>query len=335
MPGEVTRDEVGQLDPGVGRGEDLRGGPLAVEDLGPEPLGAVGAAALRQVRGLRIAGLLGDLRRLGMAGVVLPEPCVGGKILLELGLQGQRHPVAIHRNGGRAGGVHPDPDDLLRPESAALLGRPQGPLDRFEEALDVVGRVLPGKVWVLGVQEDALLAAGVVVHVRGDLRPVAHVDHQGPDAVGSVIHADRKLPGSGLRHRFSAPAGLVCRHSKRGQVQFVRSTLRAVPANWTCPLPAGGHALDYRKPAVGKGPAGVTLACRQCRCGARAKCPCRPVGAPGTSELRLAGVQVRYGLGLPPAQSGATGTPCERSGCGGRWPASPCTARPGCCCEGA
>ena len=37
-------------------------------------------------------------------------------------------------------------------------------------------------------------------------------------------------------HFFAAAAEAMRPERKRGQVQFVRSTLRAVPANWTCPL---------------------------------------------------------------------------------------------------
>ena len=119
--------EIGQLDPGVRRGEDLRGGPLAVQDLRPVPLAAVGAAALGQVAVARSGGLLGDLGGLGVAGVVLPQPGMGGQVLAELRLQGQRHAVAIHRHGGRAGGVHADADHVLRPRSRAAFWPPPPP----------------------------------------------------------------------------------------------------------------------------------------------------------------------------------------------------------------
>ena len=52
---EKGRDEVGQLDPGVGRVEDLRSRPPAVQDLGPVPLAGIDAAALGQVAVFRAA----------------------------------------------------------------------------------------------------------------------------------------------------------------------------------------------------------------------------------------------------------------------------------------
>ena len=60
------------------------------------------------------------------------------------------------------------------------------------------------------------------------------VERSGPSAV-----RPRAEDGDPARLRFQdryggGPAGIGPR--KRGQVQFVRSTLRAVPANWTCPF---------------------------------------------------------------------------------------------------
>jgi hypothetical protein len=47
----------------------------------------------------------------------------------------------------------------------------------------------------------------------------------------------KSVPQYGLRRCALGPrAALVHNGGERGQVQFVRSTLWAVPANWTCPL---------------------------------------------------------------------------------------------------
>jgi len=197
---DESRGEIGQLHPGVGRGEDLRAGPLAVEDLGPEPLGAVRAAALGQIGGPPLDGFLGDFRGLGVRRVVLPEPCLGREVAGELAVQCQRHPALVHRHGGRSGGVDPDADDLLRQGPGLPLGFAQCPPNGLVEALDIVRRVLPGQIGVLAVQEDAVLAAGVVVDESPHFRPAGDVDHHGPDAVRPIVHADRILFCTRLRH---------------------------------------------------------------------------------------------------------------------------------------
>ena len=72
IAGDKGRNEVGQFYPGVSGFEDLGRRPLAVQDLRPVPLAAIGAAALVEVFLANPLGLLRDLGRLGVAGVVFP-----------------------------------------------------------------------------------------------------------------------------------------------------------------------------------------------------------------------------------------------------------------------
>ena len=58
---------------------------------------------------------------------------------------------------------------------------------------------------------------------------------------GEVTLGELKRTGVILHSKYCCRPPLIrsfvhARARKRGQVQFVRSTLRAVPANWTCPL---------------------------------------------------------------------------------------------------
>jgi uncharacterized protein YijF (DUF1287 family) len=202
---DEARDKVSELHPGIGSGEHGRAGSLAVKEFGPEPLGAVSPAAFRQIGGAQFAGLLGDLGGLGMGRMILPKPRMSGQILGVLRLHGERHPVAVDGDGSRAGGVHANSDDLLRRELDRFLSRLDGPPNGAVEPFDVVCWVLPGEVRVLGIQQNAVVAAGIVVHRGADLRAIGGVDHQGPHAIGSVIDAD----GIPFRSRLSHTVGLL------------------------------------------------------------------------------------------------------------------------------
>ena len=82
-----------------------------VENLAPEPFRGVGAAAFGEVLRAHAGGERGDFRRLGVAGVVLPEPGLGGQIVGEFREQCQGGAVGIDRDDGAAGGVDADADD--------------------------------------------------------------------------------------------------------------------------------------------------------------------------------------------------------------------------------
>ncbi len=86
VAGDEGGNEVGQLDPTVGRREYLRGAALAVQDLGPIPLAGVHSAALDQIAVAVVGGFGGDLGGLGVSGVVLPQPGVRREFALELGV---------------------------------------------------------------------------------------------------------------------------------------------------------------------------------------------------------------------------------------------------------
>ena len=105
-------------------------------------------------------------------------------------MQGQRRALAIDGDGRRAGRIDADARDVLGAKAALAFGRPDGPAHRAIEALDVVGRILPGQVRVFRIQQDARLAARIVVDARGRFAAVGQIDHDGPHAVGPEIDAD-------------------------------------------------------------------------------------------------------------------------------------------------
>ena len=78
--------------------------------------------------------------------------------------------------------------------------RLHGAGDRAVEALDIVGRVLPRGVRILGIEKNARLTAGIIVDVRGDFATIGDIDHQGPHAIGAVIDADGKCRLAILGH---------------------------------------------------------------------------------------------------------------------------------------
>ena len=84
----------------------------------------------------------------------------------------------------------------LGSEAAAFTARADGSV----EALDIVGRVLPRRVRILGIEENARLAAGIIIDVGGDFATIGDVDHQGTHAIGAVIDADGKCRFAFLGH---------------------------------------------------------------------------------------------------------------------------------------
>ena len=98
----------------------------------------------------------------------------------------------------------PMPTTLLGLKTTLPPGRPHRLADRLEETLDVIGRVLPGQVGVLRIDQHARLAAGIVGNRRGHLAAVGQIDHQGPNAVGAVIHADGIPPCRCIGHKRSS-----------------------------------------------------------------------------------------------------------------------------------
>ncbi len=200
IAGEEAGDEVGQLDPGMGGFEDLRSGPFAVQYFRPEPFRAVGAAALGQVSRAVFSRRLGDLGRFGMAGVILPEPGLGGQVVREARPHRQGRASMVDRHGRRARRVDADPDEAVGSEVGQLLGRTQRAAHRLVETFDVVGRVLPRQVRVLRVEKDSRVAAGIVEEAGGDLASVGNVDHQRADAVGSVVDTEGESSLSCLGH---------------------------------------------------------------------------------------------------------------------------------------
>ena len=118
----------------------------------------------------------------------------------ELGQEGQRLAAAIDGDGRRAGRIDADADDAIRAKAGIGSGRLHRATNAAIEALDIVGRVLPRRVRILGIEEDARLAAGIIVDVGGDFATIGDVDHQGTHAIGAVIDADGKCRFAFLGH---------------------------------------------------------------------------------------------------------------------------------------
>ena len=64
----------------------------------------------------------------------------------------------------------------------------------LEEAVDVVGGVLPGEIGVFRIEQDARLAARIGEDRGGDLAAVGRIDDQRPHAIGPIIDADGESP---------------------------------------------------------------------------------------------------------------------------------------------
>ena len=139
--GEDGRDEVGQLDPARGGVEDVGRDLQAVPDLRPEPLGGVDAADRREV----LRRVLGARSRVMAAasvgaGVVLPEPGVGGEV--RPSTSGRARAAGSRASTGI--GVEPvvsTPIPITRAgRSPGSLAPPRAPRSPTREAVHVVGR---------------------------------------------------------------------------------------------------------------------------------------------------------------------------------------------------
>ena len=64
--------------------------------------------------------------------------------------------------------------------------------DRLHEALDIVGRILPGEMRVFRIEQNAVFAVGIVEHATRHFGPVVQIDDQRPDAVCAIVNAQRK-----------------------------------------------------------------------------------------------------------------------------------------------
>ncbi len=191
-PGQHRRQPVGVLDPGVRGIEDFRVHPQAMENFAEEPLGGIGPAALGQIVRPLPAGQFRDLGRLGVAGVVLPEPRLGVGVVPERLQHRQRRAVAVHGQRRRAGGIDPDADDVLGIEGR--LGPPRlrhGAGDGDFHAFEVVRRVLPGDVMVGRVEKDPRLARLILIDGRAQLPAVGHIHNHTAHGVRAVVQADR------------------------------------------------------------------------------------------------------------------------------------------------
>ena len=132
----------------------------------------------------------GDLGRLGVPGVVLPQPGHGVGIAFEFSLEAERRPGRVHGNGRRAGRVHADPDDLPRIEvSDGLAGAGQSLPDGCFDALEVIAGILTRHVRLALVEDDPGLSRRIGIDVSGQFAAVADVNEQGPDGVRPEVES--------------------------------------------------------------------------------------------------------------------------------------------------
>ena len=189
-PGQESRDEIGELDPACRRVEDVGGDLEAAPDLRPEPLRGVDAADGGEVLRGVLAGRLRDRRRLRGAGVVLPEPRLRRQVTLPLRVEGQGLVPGVDRDRCRSGGVDADPDDARRLEAGLARRLRERAFHGGAQALDVVGGALAGEVRILRIEQDALLARGVVGDVRPHGATVLAIDDDRTNGVRPVVETD-------------------------------------------------------------------------------------------------------------------------------------------------
>ena len=163
-----------------------------MEQFGPKPFGGICAAAPGQIFRAAARGQRGDFRRLGVRGVIFPEPGHGVRMVGIRWMRGQRPAVPVNRQRRAAGGVHPDADDGGCRESTGLPARgaedgPHGP----DNALRVIGRLLAREIGVAPVKDNAVFAAGVVPDRGADFPPIGGVHQQRPRGIGAEIQTQR------------------------------------------------------------------------------------------------------------------------------------------------
>ena len=191
VSGQNGRNPVAMLHEAESGLEDFFVHAAQTQDFAPKPLARVNAAALRHDLRADFVAELRDLRGLGMAGVIFPQPHHRVEVALKLRQQTQRCAVLIHGNGRGSRGVDADADDLrgikARDFCLRLL---QSAFHHAFETVEVVLRILAGDMRVLRIEQDAHLAAGVVKNGRSGLRAVVEVDEEGAAGVRAVVDAE-------------------------------------------------------------------------------------------------------------------------------------------------
>ena len=193
-------NEVGQFNPAMCGIENFRRGAKAFQDFAEEPFARIGAAALDEVLRAHLLRERGDLGGFGDAGVILPQPRHRSRVVGELLLEHERLASRVHRERRAAGGVHADADDLAGVETFdGFLRRGERLLDGCFRAFQIVGGMLPRKVWIAR-EDDASGAVRITPDSGGDFRAVGDVDNEGANGVRAVVQAD----GVFWRHGFQS-----------------------------------------------------------------------------------------------------------------------------------
>jgi hypothetical protein len=115
---------------------------------------------------------------------------VRGEVLRPARIQRERPRLRVHGQRRRSRRVHTDPDHTVARKARRPLRVRERRPDRHAKAVDVVGGILPRQVRLFGMEDDALLAARVVEHVRADDAPVRRVDDDRAYRVRPVVDSD-------------------------------------------------------------------------------------------------------------------------------------------------
>ena len=129
----------------------------------------------------------GDACRFARGGVILPEPRVRREIPGPFRIQREWFGVRIdgQRRGPRS--IDADTDHTVSREPVGFPCSRQCPSHRRTQPPDVVGRILPRQVWVLRMQENPIVAAGVIENARANNPTVGGVDDYGANRVRTVV----------------------------------------------------------------------------------------------------------------------------------------------------
>lgn len=193
---------------GIGAADEDGGQPVAVfqnaeggveyggvdaaesEDFAPEPFGRIDAAAFGHDVGSDLVAEGGDFCSFGVGGVVFPQPDHGVEVVGELREEPEGNALFVDENGGAAGGVDADADDLGGVEVGdGVAGLLKSAEDDGLESVQVVLGILAGDVGIAWIGEDAHVAAGVVEGGGADFASVGDVNKKGAAGVGAKIEA--------------------------------------------------------------------------------------------------------------------------------------------------
>jgi hypothetical protein len=128
-----------------------------------------------------LGGGAGDGGGFAVAGVVLPEPALGVEILFPSWVQGEGAVVLIDRKRAGAGGIHADADDGVRGEVGDLVSLGEGDFDALLKAEEIIGGILTGEMMIFLIEENALVARGIIHNSATKFRAIGTIHDEGTD----------------------------------------------------------------------------------------------------------------------------------------------------------